>query len=74
MKSHILLSKELQSTAVSVNLTEVLQDVFEFHLRDDVHFNYTIVIDICYLPWNGDNKPALHVVDEAIDFQAAHFW
>ena len=40
---------------------------FKFTLRDDIHFNHTIIIDIMYI----DNKPVLHAVDEATRFTAA---
>ena len=40
---------------------------FKFILRDDVNFNYSIIVDIMYI----DNSPILHIVDEATRFQAA---
>jgi hypothetical protein len=40
---------------------------FKFILRDDVNFNYSIIIDIMYI----DNNLILHVVDETTRFQAA---
>ncbi|KHJ31248.1 hypothetical protein EV44_g3121 [Erysiphe necator] len=40
---------------------------FHFNLRDDISFNYTIIIDIMYI----DGKEILHVIDEATCFQAA---
>ena len=42
---------------------------FKFTLRDDVNFNYSIIVDIMYI----DNSPILHVVDEATRFQAARW-
>ncbi len=39
---------------------------FKFTLRDDVNFNYSIIVDIMYL--NG--KPVLHIVDEGTRYQA----
>jgi hypothetical protein len=39
---------------------------FRFTLRDDVEFNFNIIIDIMYI----SGKPILHVVDEATRFQA----
>lgn len=38
-------------------------------LREDVYFNHSIYFDIVYI----DNKPILHVVDEATRFQAARW-
>uniref|UniRef100_A0A8H7K3I9 Integrase catalytic domain-containing protein n=1 Tax=Bionectria ochroleuca TaxID=29856 RepID=A0A8H7K3I9_BIOOC len=42
---------------------------FKFVLKDDVDFNYEIVVDIMYL----DGKPVLHVIDASTSFQAATF-
>jgi hypothetical protein len=42
---------------------------FKFTLRDDIDFNYCVIIDIVHL----EGKPALHAVDEATAFQAAEF-
>ena len=42
---------------------------FKFTLRDDVNFNYSIIVDIMYI----DNSPILHVVDKATRFQAARW-
>ena len=42
---------------------------FKFTLKDDIQFNYCIVVDIVHL----EGKPTLHVVDEATAFQAAKF-
>ena len=42
---------------------------FRFNLRDDVAFNYSIIVDIFYI--NG--KPVLHVVDEATRYQAGRW-
>ncbi|KHJ31224.1 hypothetical protein EV44_g3699 [Erysiphe necator] len=42
---------------------------FRFSLKDDVNFNYTIVIDIMYI----EGKEVLHIVDEATRFQAARW-
>ena len=41
---------------------------FKFTLRDDVYFNYSLVVDIMYI-----DGPILHVVDQAIAFQAARW-
>jgi hypothetical protein len=43
---------------------------FKFTLHDDYEFNYEIVVDIMYLE---GNKPTLHVVDTATNFNAARF-
>jgi hypothetical protein len=47
-------------------------DRFIFSIRDeDIQFNYSIVIDILYMKWKSDdNKSVLHIVNEAIRFQA----
>ena len=42
---------------------------FKFTLREDINFNYSIIVDIMYI----DNSPILHVVDEATRFQAARW-
>jgi hypothetical protein len=40
---------------------------FKFTLKNDVNFNYSVIVDVMYI----ENHPILHVVDEAIRFQAA---
>jgi hypothetical protein len=40
---------------------------FKFILRDDVNFNYSVIIDVMYV----ENSSILHVIDEATRFQAA---
>ena len=42
---------------------------FKFKLRDEVNFNYTILIDIMYI----DGNPILHIVDEGTRYQAAQW-
>jgi hypothetical protein len=42
---------------------------FRFMIRDDVEFNYKLIVDVIYI--NG--KPVLHAINEAIAFQAAKF-
>lgn len=43
---------------------------FKFTLRDaDIDFNHSIYVDIMYI----DNRPVLHIIDEATRFQAARF-
>jgi hypothetical protein len=42
---------------------------FRFTLRDDVTFNYNVVVDILYI----EGKATLHIVDEATRFQAGRF-
>ena len=44
-----------------------LSDRFKFTLREDVDFNYFVIVDIMYI----DNGSILHVVNEATRFQAA---
>jgi hypothetical protein len=44
---------------------------FIFSIRnEDIQFNYSIVIDILYMKHKSDNKSVLHIVNEAIRFQA----
>ncbi|KAH8799102.1 hypothetical protein F5884DRAFT_869701 [Xylogone sp. PMI_703] len=38
---------------------------FKFTLQNDVKFNYAILVDVMYI----NNKPVLHIVDEATGFQ-----
>ncbi len=40
---------------------------FKFTLRDDVNFNYSMIINVMYI----ENSSILHVIDEATRFQAA---
>ena len=42
---------------------------FRFTLRDDVEFNYCIIVDIMYI----SGKPLIHVVDEATRYQAGRW-
>jgi hypothetical protein len=42
---------------------------FKFNLRDDVNFNYSIIVDIFYI----SGKPVLHVVDEGTRYQAGQW-
>src|SRR5450432_2959538 len=42
---------------------------FKFNLRDDVQFNYSIIVDIFYI----GGKPVLHVVDEGTRYQAGRW-
>jgi hypothetical protein len=42
---------------------------FKFTLKDDVNFNYSIIVDVMYI----ENHPILHVVDDATRFQAARW-
>jgi hypothetical protein len=42
---------------------------FRFTLRDDVEFNYNIIVDIMYI----SASPILHVVDEATRFQTGRW-
>ena len=42
---------------------------FRFTLREDVDFNYSIVVDIMYI----DGLPLLHIVDEGTRFQAGRW-
>ncbi len=40
---------------------------FKFTLRNDVNFNYSVIVDVMYI----ENNSILHVVDEATRFQVA---
>jgi hypothetical protein len=42
---------------------------FRFTLRDDIDFNYSIVVDIMYI----DGAPLLHIVDKGTRFQAGRW-
>jgi hypothetical protein len=42
---------------------------FKFTLRDDVNFNYEIIVDVMSI----EGRPVLHVVDAATAFQGARF-
>jgi hypothetical protein len=42
---------------------------FRFTLRDDIEFNYCIIVDIMYI----SGSPLLHVVDEGTRFQAGRW-
>jgi hypothetical protein len=42
---------------------------FKFILRDDVNFNFSIIVNIMYI----ENNLILHVIDEATRFQAARW-
>jgi hypothetical protein len=39
---------------------------FKFTLRDDVNFNFSIIVNVMYI----ENNPILHVIDEVTRFQA----
>ena len=42
---------------------------FSFTLKDDIDFNFNIIVDILYL----DGKPVLHIVDKSTRFQAGRW-
>ncbi|KAJ8066993.1 hypothetical protein OCU04_004372 [Sclerotinia nivalis] len=42
---------------------------FRFTIKNDIDFNYLVILDIFYI----DGKPVLHLVDEAISYNAAIF-
>jgi len=42
---------------------------FKFNLRDDISFNYSIIIDIFYI----SGKPILHVINEGTRYQAGRW-
>ena len=39
---------------------------FKFNLRDDIDFNYSIIVNIFYI----SSKPVLHVINERTRYQA----
>lgn len=42
---------------------------FSFTIKDDIDFNYNIIVDILYM----EGKPVLHLVDETTRFQAGRW-
>lgn len=42
---------------------------FKFILKNDINFNYKIIVDIIYL----DFKPVLYIIDANIAFQITRF-
>ncbi|TAQ84532.1 hypothetical protein B7494_g7146 [Chlorociboria aeruginascens] len=42
---------------------------FRFAIKDDIDFNYSILVDIFYI----NNKPVLYIVDESTGFQAGRW-
>jgi hypothetical protein len=63
------LVKELTRICHFCQLNTKAPGRFKFSLKDDIDFNYEIIIDIMYL----DGRPVLHIVDAATAFQAARF-
>jgi hypothetical protein len=59
--------KKLIKFCIFCQKHEKSSEGFKFILRDDVNFNYSIIVDIMYI----DNNLILHVVDETTRFQAA---
>ncbi len=43
---------------------------FSFTLKDDLKFNYNVIVDILYIEIKDVNKSILHLVNEIIRFQA----
>lgn len=42
---------------------------FSFTIKDDINFNYNIIVDILYI----ESKPVLHIVDDSTRFQAGRW-
>uniref|UniRef100_L7JQT6 Integrase catalytic domain-containing protein n=1 Tax=Pyricularia oryzae (strain P131) TaxID=1143193 RepID=L7JQT6_PYRO1 len=42
---------------------------FKFALKEDIDFNYEVIIDVVYL----DGRPVLHAIDASTSYQAARF-
>ncbi len=43
---------------------------FSFTLKDDLKFNYNVIVNILYIEIKDVNKSILHLVDEIARFQA----
>jgi hypothetical protein len=42
---------------------------FKFNLRDDISFNYSIIIDIFYI----SGKPVFYIIDKGTRYQAGRW-
>jgi hypothetical protein len=51
-------------------LHEKFSSRFSFTLKDDLNFNYNVVMNIFYIKIKNVNKSILHFVDETTRFQA----
>jgi hypothetical protein len=59
--------KKLSKFCIFCQKHEKSSKRFKFILRDDVNFNFSIIVKIMYI----ENNLILHVIDEATRFQAA---
>jgi hypothetical protein len=59
--------KKLSKFCIFCQKHEKSSERFKFTLRDDVNFNYSVIVDVMYV----ENSLILHVIDEATRFQAA---
>jgi hypothetical protein len=49
---------------------EKFSNRFSFTLKDDLEFNFNVIVDILYLEVKSDvNKSILHIMNETIRFQ-----
>jgi hypothetical protein len=58
--------KKLSKFCTFCQKHEKSSERFKFILRDDVNFNYSVIVDVMYV----ENSSILHVIDEATRFQA----
>jgi hypothetical protein len=59
--------KKLSKFCTFCQKHEKSSERFKFILRDDVNFNFSIIVNIMYI----ENNSILHVIDEVTRFQAA---
>jgi hypothetical protein len=59
--------KKLSKFCIFCQKHEKSSERFKFILRDDVNFNFSIIVNIMYI----ENNFILHVIDEATRFQVA---
>jgi hypothetical protein len=59
--------KKLSKFCIFCQKHEKSSERFKFILKDDVNFNYSMIVNVMYI----ENNSILHVVDEATRFQAA---
>jgi hypothetical protein len=59
--------KKLSKFCTFCQKHEKSSERFKFILRDDVNFNFSIIVNIMYI----ENNLILHVIDEVTRFQAA---
>ncbi len=62
-----LILKKLNKFCNFCQKHEKSSERFKFTLRDDVNFNYSVIVNVMYV----ENSLILHVIDEATRFQAA---